>query len=78
MIVEEEKELLFTEEEAGVRDDVIVSQPRVLAQGEVIVCYYHPEREARYTCPKCGQPVCRECFGIRTGEVQCWNCYSSG
>jgi RNA polymerase subunit RPABC4/transcription elongation factor Spt4 len=73
--VEEEKETVPPVEAAAVPEDVSSYQRGVPSQGDVIMCYYHPDRVARYTCPRCGQPICRECYGIRNGEIQCWNCY---
>ena len=32
---------------------------------EVLHCYYHPHRETRLRCNKCGKPICTEC-AIRT------------
>jgi len=32
---------------------------------EVLHCYYHPDRETRLRCNKCGKPICTEC-AIRT------------
>ncbi len=32
---------------------------------EVLHCYYHPNRETRLRCNKCGKPICTEC-AVRT------------
>ena len=82
--VQEEKEVVVEEEEAemqaqeatGTQDGESTYRQQVASQAEGTTCYYHHGRDARYMCPKCGQPVCKECYGIRHGEIQCWHCYS--
>jgi hypothetical protein len=45
----------------GVPAQAVENQPEL----EVLYCYYHPDRETRLRCNKCGKPICTEC-AIRT------------
>ncbi len=33
--------------------------------GEILHCYYHPDRETQLRCNKCGKPICIDC-AVRT------------
>lgn len=45
-------------------------------RGNVMKCFYHPDRDAVTTCSECGQPVCGDCNYVARGHyAPCRNCW---
>jgi hypothetical protein len=41
---------------------------------EKLTCFYHPDRETRVTCGRCGRPLCPDCVRHGATGVRCQEC----
>jgi len=64
-----------SETEEIIEQDTLEIKRQLPPAGDVMTCFYHPDRDAVNTCSKCGQAVCSECNYVTGTQSICRNCW---